>query len=360
MNMRIHFFCKLVSMMLFVMSFSACGQQTNNESKSTTSTSGFPFLKTEKEWKNQLSKEQFYVLRQKGTEAPFAGKLLLNNEKGIYKCAACGNELFTDGMKFESHCGWPSFDKEIAGGKIKTIEDNSLGMHRTEILCARCGSHLGHLFDDGPTETGKRYCVNSISLQFEKATLQNSIVDNPNPETDTITLGGGCYWCVEAVYKMLDGVLSVESGFSGGNVVNPTYREVCMGTTGHAESVQIIYDNSKTSLEEILKVFFTVHDPTTLNRQGADEGEQYRSVIFYRNNNQYKIARSIIDELNKNKVYDNPVVTQLNLFTAFYKAEDDHQDYYNKNKSKPYCKMVIQPKIEKFEKLFKNRLKKQN
>ena len=175
--------------------------------------------------------------------------------------------------------------------------------------------------------------------------------------TDTITLGGGCFWCVEAVYEELEGVIKVESGFSGGTVKNPSYREVCTGRTGHAEVAQIIFDSSKTSVDEILKVFFTVHDPTTLNKQGADVGTQYRSVIFYRNEQQRNIARNIIDELNKEHVYPDPVVTQLVPFTIFYKAEDYHQDYYNQNKDAPYCRMVIQPKLEKFEKVFKNRLK---
>lgn len=175
---------------------------------------------------------------------------------------------------------------------------------------------------------------------------------------DTITLGGGCYWCVEAVYEELMGVLKVEAGFSGGTVKNPSYRDVCSGTTGHAEVVQIIYDKTKTSIDEILKVFFTVHDPTTLNRQGADEGTQYRSVILYRNELQYKTAKSIIAALNKENVYGKPVVTQLTPFTVFYKAEDYHQDYYEMNKGESYCRLVIQPKLEKFEKLFKDRLKK--
>lgn len=188
---------------------------------------------------------------------------------------------------------------------------------------------------------------------------ESESVQGSNPSSyDTITLGGGCFWCVEAVYEMLDGVGKVESGYSGGTIKNPSYREVCAGTTGHAEVAQITFDNSKTSFEEILKVFFTVHDPTTLNRQGPDIGTQYRSVIFYRNDNQRKIAESIIDDLNKNKVYSKPVVTQLEPFTVFYKAEDYHQDYYNQNKEAPYCRMVIQPKLEKFEKLFKDRLKK--
>ncbi len=130
------------------------------------SNSGITVTKTEQEWKAALSPEQYYVIREKGTERPYTGKLLMNKEKGVYKCAACGNELFSDNMKFDSHCGWPSFDKEIAGGKISTHVDNSLGMKRTEITCAKCGGHLGHLFDDGPTETGLRYCVNSLSLEF--------------------------------------------------------------------------------------------------------------------------------------------------------------------------------------------------
>ncbi len=175
---------------------------------------------------------------------------------------------------------------------------------------------------------------------------------------EIITLGGGCYWCVEAVYENLDGVKSVVSGFSGGNVPNPTYEEVCTGETGHAEVVQITYDKNVTDINEIFKVFFTVHDPTTLNRQGADIGTQYRSVIFYKNDEQRKAAQSIIAELNKAKVYSNPIVTKVEPFKVFYKAEDYHQNYYANNKNQPYCKMVIQPKIEKFEKVFKDKLKK--
>lgn len=175
---------------------------------------------------------------------------------------------------------------------------------------------------------------------------------------ETITLGGGCYWCVEAVYENLDGVKSVVSGFSGGKVANPTYEEVCTGETGHAEVVQITYDKTVTDINEIFKVFFTVHDPTTLNRQGADVGTQYRSVIFYKNAEQKKAAESIISELNKAKVYKSPIVTKVEPFKAFYKADEDHQNYYANNKNQPYCRMVIQPKLEKFEKVFKDKLKK--
>jgi len=179
-----------------------------------------------------------------------------------------------------------------------------------------------------------------------------------NEHTEIITIGGGCYWCIEAVFQMLTGVVKVESGFSGGKIKNPSYREVCAGTTGHAEVVQITFDNTKTNLDEILKVFFTVHDPTTVNQQGADVGTQYRSAIFYHNLNQQKTAKSIIDELNKVKAYPKPIVTELTAYTTFYKAEPYHQNYFNDNKDAPYCRMVIQPKIEKFEKVFKSRIKK--
>lgn len=194
-------------------------------------------------------------------------------------------------------------------------------------------------------------CLFALSL--------NGFAQNNKPSSlETITLGGGCYWCVEAVYENLDGVKSVVSGFSGGNVADPTYEEVCTGETGHAEVVQITYDKTVTDINEIFKVFFTVHDPTTLNRQGADVGTQYRSVIFYKNDEQRKAAQSIIAELNKAKVYNRPIVTKVEPFKKFYKAEDYHQNYYANNKSQPYCKMVIQPKIEKFEKVFKDKLKK--
>ncbi|WP_035667886.1 peptide-methionine (S)-S-oxide reductase MsrA [Flavobacterium sp. 83] len=174
---------------------------------------------------------------------------------------------------------------------------------------------------------------------------------------DTITLAGGCYWCVEAVYENLNGVKSAVSGFAGGKMVNPTYEDVSTGKTGYAEVVQITFDKNVTNLDEIFKVFFTVHDPTTLNRQGADSGTQYRSAIFYKNEEQKNAAQAIINALKKANIYDSPIVTTLEPLTKFYNAEEYHQNYYANNKSQPYCRMVIQPKIEKFEKLFKNRLK---
>jgi peptide-methionine (S)-S-oxide reductase len=175
---------------------------------------------------------------------------------------------------------------------------------------------------------------------------------------DTIVLGGGCYWCVEAVYERLDGVVEVVSGYSGGKTADPSYEQVCTGKTGHAEVIRIAFDSTKTSLSEIFKVFFTVHDPTTLNRQGADVGTQYRSVIFYRNAIQKSLAEELISELNTQKAYSSKIVTEVSPLGAFYIAEDYHQDYYERNGQQGYCRMVIQPKVEKFEKVFSDRIKK--
>jgi peptide-methionine (S)-S-oxide reductase len=203
----------------------------------------------------------------------------------------------------------------------------------------------------------KKYIILSLFLGLNCFAQNKPDVVKKESNLDTITLAGGCYWCVEAVYENLVGVKSVVSGFSGGKIANPSYEEVCSGETGYAEAVQITYDKTVTNLDEILKVFFTVHDPTTLNRQGADEGTQYRSAIFYKNLTQKQMAQSIISALNKAKVYSDPIVTALEPFTKFYKAKEDHQNYYQNNKNQQYCQLVIQPKIEKFEKIFKNRLK---
>ena len=195
-------------------------------------------------------------------------------------------------------------------------------MDRVEIDCAKCGGHLGHIFDDASTETGKRYCVNSGSLTFEPSKVDN------NKCIDTITLASGCFWCVEAIFENLKGVQKVESGYSGGKTQNPTYKEVCNGNTGHAEVVQINYDTKSITLEEILEVFFTLHDPTMFNRQGTDVGTQYRSAIFYHNQTQKQIAEKVISTLNQNKVHPNSIVTEVTTFSKFYKAEDYHQQYY--------------------------------
>jgi len=180
-------------------------------------------------------------------------------------------------------------------------------------------------------------------------------------KTDTATFATGCFWCTEAIFEELNGVLSVTSGYSGGTVAKPTYKEVCTGETGHAECVQVVYEPNKITFDELLEVFFEVHDPTSLNRQGADIGTQYRSAIFYHNDDQKQKAEYYKNELNKSGAYDKPIVTEITAFTKFYPAEDYHQEYYDNNKnSNPYCSVVIRPKLEKFEKVFAKKLKSSN
>jgi peptide-methionine (S)-S-oxide reductase len=187
---------------------------------------------------------------------------------------------------------------------------------------------------------------------------ENMSIDQINPTIlDTATLGAGCFWCTEAVYEQLNGVISVTPGYSGGTTKNPSYREVCSGLTGHAEVAQIVFDTTKISYSELLEVFWTAHDPTTLNRQGGDHGTQYRSVIFYQNEHQHKIASEYKKKLNEEHAFENPVITEISPLQVFYKAEDYHMAYFDKNGNAPYCQMVIEPKVEKIRKVFKEKLK---
>lgn len=361
---------KIITFLFLIplLTLTACGQSNKKTSKKETNTMENVISKPENpyysntdtkkldvpnaEWKKILSPDLYAVAREADTERAFTGTMWKSETKGTYYCATCGNKLFKSDQKFVSSCGWPSFFEQNNKESITFKDDNSYGMRRIEALCGRCDSHLGHLFDDGPEPTGKRYCMNAISLDFVPDGVASTSGD-----LETIVIGGGCFWCVEAVYQNLDGVKSVYSGYAGGTVENPSYEEVCTGRTGAAEVVEITYYKTKTNLDEIFKVFFTVHDPTTLNRQGADVGTQYRSVIFYKNENEKKIAQDLIKELNT-EVFSNKIVTTLEPLKKFYKAEEYHQGYYENNKNKPYCQMVIQPKIEKFEKVFKDRLKK--
>ncbi len=202
------------------------------------------------------------------------------------------------------------------------------------------------------TENPSKHMSNDLSSSLTSSTGQNTIY-----KTDTATFGTGCFWCTEAIFQELNGVLKVTSGYSGGQVANPSYKDVCTGTTGHAECVQIVYDPSKISYDELLEVFWQTHDPTTLNRQGNDVGTQYRSVIFYHNDEQKEKASKYKAELDKSGAFDKPIVTEISPYSTFYVAENYHQDYYNLNGSQPYCYYVIRPKLEKFQKVFKSKLK---
>jgi peptide-methionine (S)-S-oxide reductase len=199
-------------------------------------------------------------------------------------------------------------------------------------------------------------CKESTSKNIEREMNEMDSTENLNLEK--ATFGGGCFWCTEAIYERVKGVHKVVSGYAGGNVKNPTYKQVCDGTTGHAEVIQISYDPKVISYDEMLEIFFKTHDPTTLNRQGADVGTQYRSVVFYHNDEQKKKAEYYKAELDKSGAWDNPIVTEISPLNNYYPAEDYHQDYYENNSNQGYCSFVIGPKVEKFEKVFKNKLKK--
>ena len=274
---------------------------------------------------NKLTAEEESVIVYKQTERPFTGKYDNYKEEGTYDCKRCDTPLYRSSDKFASECGWPSFDDEIPGA-IKRIPDAD-GM-RTEIVCANCGAHLGHVFKgEGFTPKNTRHCVNSISLNFIPAS-------NEMPTSDTAIFAGGCFWGVEYYMQKTRGVISTEVGYIGGEGQDPTYREVTSHTTGYAEAVRVVFDPSKTTYEDVAKLFFEIHDPTQMDRQGPDVGDQYRSAVFYLNNDQKNTAEKLVKIL-ESKGYK--VVTQIVPATKFWKAEEYHQDYYEKEHGTPYC-----------------------
>lgn len=201
--------------------------------------------------------------------------------------------------------------------------------------------------------------ISIFSMQSSKSQLkEKEIMNEQNQGLEEVTFGSGCFWCVEAVFQELEGVTSVKSGYSGGEVINPTYRQICTGTTGHAEVARIVYDPKKISFEELLEVFWKTHDPTTLNRQGNDSGTQYRSAIFFHNDKQKETAEHYKIELDKSGAFANPIVTEISPLINYYEAENYHQDYYTLNPNQGYCQFVIAPKMDKFRKAFKDKLKK--
>jgi peptide methionine sulfoxide reductase msrA/msrB len=308
--------------------------------------------------KQILPSDVFNVARNKGTEYAFSGKYWNHFEAGTYGCAVCGNSLFKSDAKFESSCGWPSFFEPIKDSAMHYYTDKTHGMSRVEVTCGRCESHLGHIFDDGPPPSYKRYCINSVVIDFDG---KNEIAkDNVSAKLDTLAyayFGGGCFWCVEAQYQLLNGVTKVESGYAGGQTLNPTYKEVCSGNTGHAEIIKLTYNPTIITYDELLEAFWQAHDPTTLNRQGNDVGTQYRSVIFYSNKEEQSKALSYMEKLNQEKVFDNPIVTEISALPIYYPAENYHQNYYKQNGSESYCMFVVKPKVDKFKKIFQSKIK---
>jgi peptide methionine sulfoxide reductase msrA/msrB len=309
--------------------------------------------KTDDEWRKLLSREQYQVTRLHGTERPFSGEYCELYTPGIYACVCCETELFDSQEKFKSTSGWPSFTAPVTRNVIRYKMDKSYGMQRIEVLCNVCDAHLGHVFPDGPPPSGLRFCINSASLKKLDAAGTKATEDKPVLET--ATLGGGCFWCTEAVFDELAGVEKVTSGYSGGKTPNPTYAAVCSGSTLHAEVVQVEFNPQIISYEELLRVFLATHNPTTRNRQGADVGTQYRSIILYHNEAQQQQAQKVINELQE--YYDSSIVTEIVPFKAFYEAEEVHRDYYRNNPDKAYCRAVISPKLQKLRTQFGASLK---
>ncbi len=320
-------------------------------------------VKTDEEWKRLLTDEQYRITRRAGTEQAGCGILLDNKREGVYACVCCGLPLFSSAAKFNSKTGWPSFFQPVAKENVAERRDRSHGMLRTEINCARCDAHLGHVFDDGPRPTGLRYCLNSESLAFTDLADVKKLADpaaeaaKAKPGKATVVLAGGCFWCVEAVFEELDGVYDAISGYAGGSKETANYKAVCTGSTGHAEAVQIVYDPAKISYEDLLQVHFATHDPTTLNRQGADEGTQYRSAIFFANEQEKEIAEAFLADLADAKVFKSPVVTTLEPLKEFYPAESYHQNYVCTNPGQSYVRSAALPKVKKVREKFKDKLK---
>ena len=312
-----------------------------------------PFVvRSEEQWRNELTSEQFRVLRQAGTERAGSGALLRQARDGVYVCAGCGLPLFDSSAKFDSGTGWPSYFRPIAPENVREKEDRSLFMTRTEVRCARCDGHLGHVFNDGPRPTGLRYCMNSAALRFVSRSEQASHADSQGSGLASAVLAGGCFWCVEAVFQQLDGVISVDSGYAGGEAETASYDAVKTGQTDHAEVVRVIYDPSRVSYEDLLRVHFATHDPTQLNRQGPDVGPQYRSAVFYANEQQRTAATAMIKELEEEGKFNGSIVTTLEPLDAFHKAEDYHQNFATQNPTNPYVRSITLPKIEKVRDTF--------
>lgn len=269
-----------------------------------------------------LSPEEERVIVNRGTEFPFTGKFVNHKEKGTYSCRRCGAALYKSDDKFDSGCGWPAFDDEIAGAVQRKPDPDG---HRVEIVCAACDAHLGHVFaGEGLTPKNVRHCVNSISMSFTPATAETSVA----------VFAAGCFWGVEHLMKKAPGVKATAVGYTGGEMQKPDYRAVCSGVTGHYEAVKVEFDPTVTSFTDLAKLFFEIHDFTQTDGQGPDIGEQYLSAIFYADEKQKHEAQALIDQLKK---MGHQVATRLLPAAEFWPAEDYHQDYYQKTGKAPYC-----------------------
>ncbi len=350
-----------IILFFLAISFASCAQinkpQISNTTTNTSSSSSQTavlldtswterVVKTDAEWKKILTKEQYHIAREQGTERPFTSEHYENHEDGVFICVACNNPLFSSETKFNSGTGWPSYYAPYSSKSLNVAADNSLGMSRDEIACKRCDAHLGHVFNDGPKPTGLRYCIDGIGLKFipkNAITSTNQSPTNTNSEAVAV-FAGGCFWCEETIFESIKGVREVISGYAGGKEKKPNYKDVGAGKTGHAEAFEVYYDPAKVSFKDLVRVYFASIDPTRVNGQGPDNGTQYRSIAFYKNENEKIIIEEAIANLSKSGNYKKPIAVEVKPFEFFVLGEDYHQNYVKLHPENPYVQSESLPR----------------